>query len=171
MSRAHNAPHGKRDKITGLESSERHEIAAGFFTSACRWSSLDTRLSGSLFSPSQMFFCLCAHVCEGGRRRAGWFPPCSADLLATLGQVIPVIAAKAARRPNECLRRRQGAATCICLQASRQKNNTKLELDSRLDPIYVVAIFLQRHTQGWKLRLYVLKMYLCNFTASQVISN
>lgn len=116
-------------------------------------------------------FCLCAHVCEGGRRRAGWFPPCSADLLATLGQVIPVIAAKAARRPNECLRRRQGAATCICLQASRQKNNTKLELDSRLDPIYVAAIFLQRHTQGWKLRLYVLKMYLCNFTASQVISN
>lgn len=41
----------------------------------------------------------------------------------------------------------------------------------RLDPIYMAAIFLQRHTQGWKLRLYVLKMYLCNFTAFQVISN
>lgn len=35
---------------------------------------------------------------EGGGERAGRFSSWSADLLATLGRVIPVIAAKAARK-------------------------------------------------------------------------
>lgn len=45
------------------------------------------------------------------------FSPWSTDLLATLGQVIPVIAAKAASTPNERLRRKTGSHNMHILQA------------------------------------------------------
>lgn len=50
-----------------------------------------------LFSIFISFFCA-SSMAEGGGERAGRFSSWSADLLATLGQVIPVIAAKAARK-------------------------------------------------------------------------
>lgn len=50
-----------------------------------------------LFSIFISFFCA-SSLSEGGGERAGRFSSWSADLLATLGRVIPVIAAKAARK-------------------------------------------------------------------------
>lgn len=51
-----------------------------------------------LFSNFFYIFFFASAVSEGGGERAGRFSSWSADLLATLGRVIPVIAAKAARK-------------------------------------------------------------------------
>lgn len=51
-----------------------------------------------LFFVFFIIFCLRLCLREGGVERAGRFSSWSADLLATLGRVIPVIAAKAARK-------------------------------------------------------------------------
>lgn len=51
-----------------------------------------------LFSSFFLIFFFASAVSEGGGERAGRFSSWSADLLATLGRVIPVIAAKAARK-------------------------------------------------------------------------
>lgn len=104
---------------------ENHKIIAAVSkhsgtASMCWLTSLDTLV---LCLVADVFASLCMRVREGVR--AWRFQPWSADLLATLGQVISVIAAKAARRTNERVKRRQGASTCIYLQASRQEEQHK----------------------------------------------
>lgn len=75
----------------------------------------------ALFIFHFLFFIFCVFiVSEGGGERAGRFSSWSADLLATLSRVIPVIAAKAARKNKwMSVEEREGAATCIYLQAGR----------------------------------------------------
>lgn len=85
-------------------------------------------LSGPLFIMSQMFL----PPCVWGRECAGWFSPGSADLLATLGRAIPVIAAKAARRPNECLRRKSGSHHMHIFTGQTQKQHKAFQRLSRL---------------------------------------